>query len=386
MMIDNNKAEYIPTKFIMDLSEIDWDENDQITDETFPMFVHEYCHYIQDVSTISAILGFYYKMIDVAELTKITCYGTGKIINIPIQKDIEGHSINKNKKLYSYYCGHVISFNDQFNFDIRTKEVAKISLGKNDINIPLYKLDSPGHPDILVGTYALQESQAYYCQKLIETEILKENKNICFKISADSLPNYPYRFVDYLFDSFQLNTSIETKAFIVDLCLNSCLPLVTLIKVLELLKEKGMTLDIIELNNIYLKALILSDIPQALAIHDTIASFFKNIILDVNRDYFKKGINWYLETIAIMREHRTRSLYRINGIFSNINHVKGFMIQNRPPAILKNNDIAYFNYANDKLLEGQNILDAVTILFLYVHIYSLSTASNIEELFFSPEN
>lgn len=73
-MIDNNKAEYIPTKFIMDLSEIDWDENDQIIDATFPMFVHEYCHYIQDVSTISAILGLYCKIVDVLELTKISIF------------------------------------------------------------------------------------------------------------------------------------------------------------------------------------------------------------------------------------------------------------------------------------------------------------------------
>jgi hypothetical protein len=74
MAQSKNLAEYNPGSFTMDLTEVEW----KITDETFPIYAHEYCHYIQDISTISGISGFYYKIIDIAELTKITCDGRGR--------------------------------------------------------------------------------------------------------------------------------------------------------------------------------------------------------------------------------------------------------------------------------------------------------------------
>jgi len=377
----NNKSEYSPGKFSMDLTEVDWDENNEITNETFPIYAHEYCHYIQDISTISGISGFYYKIIDLAELTKITCDSNGKIIKIPIEKDLEGYPIKKNKNLYAYYCGHVITLKDVFTFDPKVEETTEISIGNIKLNIPLFRLNSQGHSDILVGTYALQESHAFYIQKLIETEINKdENKqSVDFKIPAESLPLYPYRFVDYLFDLFNLKATSEIKAYLIELCLDTFLPMVTLIKVLELLKENGMTTEKNEINNIVTYVLKSLDFPPSKDIQNTITEFLNNLIEDNNRDYFRKGVTWYLDTINKMREIRNMRSYWIADALASYKHIKGFMSFYQPPFIIKNNQIVYLQNNLEKPGLSQDVLDSVTALFLYMHIFSLVTEFKFEE-------
>ncbi len=378
MAQSKNLAEYNPGSFTMDLTEVEW----KITDETFPIYAHEYCHYIQDISTISGISGFYYKIIDIAELTKITCDGTSKIITIPIQTDKEGHPIRKNKGLYAYYCGHVTSFDCDFTFDPNSKETKEITIGKTPLNIPLFKLFPSGQPEILVGTYALQEAHAFYIQKIIESDIIADfnKKDIKFKISTDSLPRFPYKFVDFLFDLFNLQASDLTKAYITELCLDTFLPMVSLIKVLEILKEKGMVTDKNKLSQTVLRALLSFNIPSAIDIQNIISEFLKRLIEDENRDYFRKGITWYLEIIYKMRELRNERAYWIPDSLSSYTNIRGFMNLYPPPIILKDNQISYFkdHFGKPSGFTAE-VLDSVTILFLYMHIFSMATELNRSE-------
>lgn len=382
MADEDNLSEYNPGKFSMDLSKVEWNKENQITDETFPMYAHEYCHYIQDISSISGISGFYYKMIDIAELTKITCSGNDKTIKIPIKKDIDGYSIMKHKKLYTYYCGHVKAFNEDFIFDIKAEETTEISLNSTtNIHIPIFRLSSPAHSEILVGTYALQESHAYYVQKIIESEmkLSENNENINFKTPADSLPNYPYRFVDFLFDLFGLNASDKIKAYITELCLDTFLPMVTLRSVLEYLNKYGITSDRIQLYEIVNNLCRGLNIPLANDIQNIITEFLKGLMEDKNRDYLHKGLNWYLETTKSIRRIRNKRAYWIPDALYSFIRIKGFMTFFQPPIVIKNNQIVYFKYDHDKSQIGQDILDSVTILFLYHHIFSLTTESNLEK-------
>jgi hypothetical protein len=276
----------------------------------------------------------------------------------------------------------VTSFDCDFTFDPNSKETKEIPIGKTLLNIPFFRLFTSGHPEILVVTYALQEAHAYYIQKIIESDI-KENfnkKDIEFKIPTDSLPRFPYKFADFLFDSYNIQASDKTKAYILELCLDTFVPMVSLIKVLETLKENGKITDKNELYQLILRALLTFNIPQAVDIQNTISDFLNALIEDVNRDYFRKGMTWYLEMIDIMRKLRNKRAYWIPDSLSSYTHIRGFMNLYPPPIILINDQISYFkDHFGKPSGFTADVLDSVTILFLYMHIFSLVTEINQSE-------
>jgi hypothetical protein len=248
--------------------------------------------------------------------------------------------------------------------------------GENKINIPVFRMYPSGHSEILVGTYALQEAHAYYIQKIIESEIKTFKKNIKFKTPADALPKYPYKFVDYLFDLFNLDSTDYIKVYITELCLDTFLPMVTMIKVLEILKDRGMVTDKNQLFEIVSQALAFLKIPLAINIQDIMVEFLKGLIVDDSRPFLNDGIKWYLETINEMRKLRNIRAYWIHEGLTTLNHIKGFMTFYQPPVVIINNQISYFKYNIKKSRNSQDILDSVTALFLNMHVFEFTTELN----------
>ncbi len=62
-------ASYKSGAFSIDVSNFEF-EDEFVAKPDIPAFVHEYCHYIQDITTISSIFGFslWMKLIDTISL------------------------------------------------------------------------------------------------------------------------------------------------------------------------------------------------------------------------------------------------------------------------------------------------------------------------------
>ena len=87
-LFDNSDGSYLPAFLYIQLNEnIDFQNFENQPDEVKGTFMHEYCHFLQDVSTtygytnfLSYIQGFLYKTIDY--LKKALIYGhTDKILS-----------------------------------------------------------------------------------------------------------------------------------------------------------------------------------------------------------------------------------------------------------------------------------------------------------------
>ena len=135
--------------------------------EDFPAFVHEWWHYIQDISTITGQNGFYLWLRDIIRMTSITCSGEGKTIEIPMPTDKYEEVYNKYRRLYNIFCG--------LKEDVYIKNAAIVgepTIEPNGIKIDgeertFAKCEIPMNDDThYFGLIALQELNAFYTQNL----------------------------------------------------------------------------------------------------------------------------------------------------------------------------------------------------------------------------
>src|SRR5689334_12867303 len=68
--IMDNYASYRPGTFTIDVSRFEIGPR-LFHPRDMPAFLHEYCHYIQDITTISSIFGFSLWMYDIVNLTNV---------------------------------------------------------------------------------------------------------------------------------------------------------------------------------------------------------------------------------------------------------------------------------------------------------------------------
>ncbi|MDD5571846.1 MAG: hypothetical protein PHD97_11920, partial [Bacteroidales bacterium] len=234
----HNFAAYKAGTFSTDITNLD------IADRFFeqkdiPAFIHEYCHYIQDITTISSIFGFSLWLRDVVALTRVFSNGEGKTISIPLDRDKYGETINKFRKYYNLYCGDP---NAVFEIDYsqiklfkRHLRVEEIPLDGKVQKLAVNEIEIDNRTDkLFFGLIVLQEIQAFYAQKLAE----KKLPNIELSVYADKLPSYPYKFGDFLFEQHNINIELETKFLLIDLCLNTVQATSVFLEVLDILRNK----------------------------------------------------------------------------------------------------------------------------------------------------
>lgn len=236
--MEDNHASYEASSFCVDVSKLAFDENNMITKEDFPAFVHEWWHYVQDMTTITGQNGFYLWMRDIVRMTSITCIGEGKTITLPLPRDQYEEVYSKYRRLYNIFCGEklerhidnpVITENPSISpngisFDGEAHTFAKCEVKVNG-------------ETFYFGLLVLQELNAYYAQKIAEGYV----PGTTFNVPADSLPSFPYKMGDILFDYYGIKSDLRTRFMITSLVLDSLqAPAVFLFLLQEL---SGKTLD-----------------------------------------------------------------------------------------------------------------------------------------------
>jgi len=238
-----NYASYRPGTFTINASRFEVGKN-LFHPRDMPAFFHEYCHYIQDVTTISAIFGFTLWLFDVVNLTRIFSDGEGKTIMLPLPPDEHGDPINKYRKFYNLFCGDA---NDVHHIDYQTIRFNRVEFEIKPLDVgswqPLVRfnriiMDNRSQP-LEFRLIALQEIHACYAQQITEHYYPDED----FPVAAADLPSYPYHFGDHLFEVYGVTIPLQAKFLLVGLCLDTVQAPTTFLLALELIKGQSFTTD-----------------------------------------------------------------------------------------------------------------------------------------------
>ncbi len=380
-------ASYSPSKFSIDITNLKYD-GDNFKDESFPAFVHEYCHYIQDTTHISSIFGFSLWLRDIVFLTNVFSNGEKKTIEIPLSKDETDEVYGKFRKFYLIYCGtgrleRTVAYDELIVDSIRT-EIIDIPLD-NEVrtiakNIITFKNNIT--EEYHFGLIPLQEVQAYYAQKLCEKHLGDKN----FDIPSSSLMVFPYRLGDLIFSHFNVIASDETKFLIADLCLDTVQAPKIFLSTIEALKDKNIEWE-------RDKKLIFDTIKtQETAFSYSKQTALKNIIPDIvmwsedaQRVHLSKALKWYLKTIKLssdIKENCSPTFYSYPFV---MNSIQDFLMFNScfPPPIIVN-DKKFYRYYDKQNPEQDKIYDehfeAASTIWMHWVLYDLLTSKTVAQI------
>jgi hypothetical protein len=292
-------SSYEPGGFAVDIERLKYNiEKCQVAQEDFPAFIHEWCHYLQDITTISAQNGFYLWMRDLVCLTKITCSSDGEEIVIPLKPEDYGGYVNKYQLLYRTYCEQVDE--ERIESPLITKpckiEVCTTDEFTEETRVYARCICYINHKECVLSLVALQEINAFYAQKVAEGLV----KNVEFSVKADDMDTYPYHLGEILFNEYGVNCDMKMRFCITYMCLDTLQPPVIFLKTLE--KLQGLTLDYNNPKDIEMVAGIIDEVLPTCSHTNEEAyhEIFRDYDLwlnDDNHQYLVKALKWYVDKI-----------------------------------------------------------------------------------------
>lgn len=296
-MEEENKTSYEASAFVVDASKLEFADNGQVKPEDFPAFVHEWWHYIQDITTITGQNGFYLWMRDIVRMTNITCNGVGKTITIPLTRDQHNEVYSKYRKLYNIFCGEKVDrkIDNPEIKDLPTIVPNGIFIDGEERTFAKCEVKINGET-FYFGLIALQELNAFYAQKIAESYCT----GIAFNVPADTLPEFPYQVGDMLFEYYNITCDIYTRFIITTRVLDTLQAPAVFLYLLEELRGKT-------LNYQKDRELILQTIDKVSKKHSypneaAITEWFKdysNWINDEGHSMLKTALSWYLTVIGV---------------------------------------------------------------------------------------
>jgi len=385
-MEKHNFAAYKAGTFSTDISNLELAER-FFQPKDIPAFIHEYCHYIQDITTISSIFGFSLWLRDVVALTRKFSDGEGKTISIPLDRDEYGETINKYRKYYNLYCGGANAvFEIEYSkctFIKRHLKIEDISLEGKIQKLAINELEISNYPNkLFFGLIVLQEIQAFYAQKLAE----KKLPAVELSVYADNLPSYPYKFGDFLFEQHNICIDLESKFLLLDLCLDTVQSTSVFLEILEELRGKNISYwgenktDLIS---------VVEKCRKKCSYSTEVA--LENILPDLEmwskepgRKYLTEAISWYvtqIKTVYALKEVTSRTFFSMS--FTMPWQQFALFFQCFPsPAYIKNGLLYRTVSANSEEEDKEFIknFEAATTIWSHRIIYDLLCSENQKQI------
>ena len=291
-------ASYEPGGFAVNIERINYDLiKGQVSKDDFPSFIHEWCHYFQEITTISAQNGFYLWMRDLVYLTKITCSTSGAQIEIPMRPHDYGGYLNKYQRLYRKYCENIKEENIEnpiitAPYKIEAEETDEFT---EDSRVYARCLCYVNNKQFVLSLVALQEINAYYAQKVAEELLPDVDSNI----KGDDMDTYPYHFGDLLFDEYRIISDVRMKFCITYMCLDTLQPPVLFLKTLE--KLQGQSLLFSNCDDVNKAVATIKELTPLYAHsnEEAYTEIFKDYEqwLDDGHECLKTALKWYVEKI-----------------------------------------------------------------------------------------
>lgn len=219
------EGSYIPSFFCIKIDSSSYDEN--MSDREISLFVHEYIHYLQNITTIC---GLERLNSDYAILVKMVNWIRNQNTNsffIPISKDVLGELTIANDKICNLTWGEMGDINHFDFISAQLIDSTKIDNQREVESVCITYRDKNGIEEICsFGTREIYESMAY----LIERHITRD---------YETSPEYPYcvaqRVIEYIYP--ELLNDYRNLLVIYDKALLSSNPGVELFKIVKWLKE-----------------------------------------------------------------------------------------------------------------------------------------------------
>lgn len=302
--MEENIASYEASSFAVDATKLHFDRNGKVELADFPAFVHEWWHFIQDVTTITGQNGFYLWLRDIIRMTSITCSGEKKIIQVPLPNDQFDEVYSKYRQLYNIFCG--AKDDERFAHAKITKEPEitpnGIYLDGETRTFARCEVEI-NNKSKYFGLIALQELNAYYAQKIVEGY----SPNAVYNIPADSLPEFPYKVGDMLFNYYGIETDLRTRFIISSLVLDTLQAPTVFLYLLKALKGRKIDYfkDKDEITILFQQVSSLHSYPKEAAYNEWIKDY-ANWVNDSSHVTLREAIRWYLNYIVLSERFREK--------------------------------------------------------------------------------
>lgn len=304
-MNKDNLASYEASSFCIDARKLQFEDfrdasqkviGKVVTREDYPALIHEWWHYIQDVSTSSAQNGFYLWLRDIMRISHVISNGEDKVFHLPFPKDEFGQSISKDRELFRIFCGEDITDNPT-TAEITERPTINLQSKRYDTNeisfaVCTVKFGDKQYP---FGLIALQELNAFYIQRIAESYLPETH----FTKPTSEFNVYPYKVGELLFEFHNINSDDKTKFIISSLCLDSIQAPAVFLTVLERLSNKTLNYsndrDLI-LNTVNEVTLDISHSNDE-ALNEWIKDYDLLIHSSSCTKEFRDAIQWYLSIV-----------------------------------------------------------------------------------------
>lgn len=301
--MEENLASYEASSFTVDASKLRFDENGKVVLADFPAFVHEWWHYVQDITTVTGQNGFYLWMRDIVRMINITCSGENKTIQVPLPRDQYGEEYNKYRRFYNDFCGDGSD----------NERIKGASIDEDpDITPKSFPIDGENRTlakcEIKVsgrtkyfGLIALQELNAFYAQKIAESYF----PDASFTVAADSLPEFPYKVGDLLFDYYHIDCDLRTRFILSSLVLNTLQAPAVFLYLLEALKGRKIEYfnDKEEVTRLFEQICKKHSYPNETAYHEW-GKDYSNWLNDESHKMLRESLSWYLSVVGLAERCR----------------------------------------------------------------------------------
>lgn len=179
-LFDSGAGAYYPSYMLMKMdSSINFDNFEGNRDEQKGTFMHEYCHFIQDVSTTYGYMTYNYNLQEL--LLKLNLIEVG-----------EGNEVQQNRDYYTFFRGYD-SISDSLvvinKISIEEDPDYKAEYGESDWEY--VKVVYNGNKEFVFGGACIAESMAYLSEKRLYEVKVRENEfpyNICQLICEKEYP------------------------------------------------------------------------------------------------------------------------------------------------------------------------------------------------------
>lgn len=339
-----------------------------------PAFMHEFMHYLQEVSHLSSIAGYCSFLGDVCKISEYYTNPRADKIKIPIPSEIVASLNIHNRR--SWLIREGSTERTPFTWEKIDWRIDNVQYCGKELSCVVVK--NKRGEEFKLGLYALNELHSIYAQKCIEETIKDQNPEIQFRYNQEL---WGELVGEEIFGLFPVNLSNQQRFCILDFCLDTLHPSETLFTFFDRARFMATNQDF-QIEEI-MKTIRHISSTESIAKHD----FFNKIEISLlelasmfcmnSLDSLSKSITWYIKIIHTLKMVRdAEPAILIKALFDQ--KLLKSLLQKFPPPILilKKEDGEEIVQVGKDQIHDINFQSAISLNSLF-HMYKVLTSNSL---------